>query len=86
MNLGISLQPPYAIISSRVRRSLALIRCRGLLANNRVRMESHLSLHLNSNTMSLDGSRARELENELLGENGSDLAEAFRAITSMVVE
>ena len=36
--------------------------------------------------MSLDGSRARELENELLGENGSDLAEAFRAITSMVVE
>ena len=49
-------------------------------------MESHLSLHLNSNTMSLDGSRARELENELLGENGSDLAEAFRAITSMVVE
>lgn len=36
--------------------------------------------------MSLDGSEAKRMENELLGENSSDVAEAFRAITSMVVE
>lgn len=36
--------------------------------------------------MSLDRSKAREMENEALGDNSSDLAEAFRAITSMVVE
>ncbi len=36
--------------------------------------------------MSLDGSKAREMENLALGENSGDVAEAFRAITSMVVE
>ncbi|GEM_PF-1181103 len=48
-------------------------------------MNSNLSF-FNLSSMSLDGSRVREMENELLGENSSDLAEAFRAITSMVVE
>jgi len=39
-----------------------------------------------SNSMSLDGSKAREMENLALGENSGDVANAFRAITSMVVE
>ena len=46
-------------------------------------MESVLSSHLG---IMLDKSKARELENELLSENSGDVAEAFRAITSMVVE
>ncbi len=36
--------------------------------------------------MSLDTSAAREMENEVLGEHSSDLAEAFRAITTLVVD
>jgi len=36
--------------------------------------------------MKLDGSKAREMENSLLGDNVSDIAEAFRAITSLIVE
>jgi len=33
-----------------------------------------------------DKSKAQELENDLLGEHSNDVADAFRAITSMVVE
>jgi len=36
--------------------------------------------------MSLDANKAREMENVALGSNSSDVAEAFKAITSMVVE
>ena len=34
----------------------------------------------------LDSSKAMELENKALGEHSNDIADAFRAITSMVVE
>jgi hypothetical protein len=44
------------------------------------------SLAISHVSTMLDKSRAQELENELLGDNSSDVAEAFRAITSMVVE
>jgi len=36
--------------------------------------------------MTLDGSKAREMEKQALGESQSDAAEAFKAITSMIVE
>lgn len=35
--------------------------------------------------MTLDSTTAQELENNALGENSGDVAEAFRAITAMVV-
>ena len=46
-------------------------------------MKSVLTSHLS--TM-LDKSKARELEDQALSGDSSDVAEAFRAITSMVVE
>lgn len=46
-------------------------------------METNLSSRIED---MLDARKARDIENELLGENSSDVAEAFRAITSMVVE
>lgn len=36
--------------------------------------------------MALDGVQAREMEDNLLGETTGDVADAFRAITAMVVE
>ncbi len=42
--------------------------------------------YLNTDSMTLDGSKAREMEKSALEENPGDIADAFQAITSMVVE
>ncbi len=36
--------------------------------------------------MTFDTTQARELENQMLGESNSDVAEAFRTITALVIE